>query len=312
MYIGGTDFGYMNSAEGEEKGAWSPVTTSYDYDAMLSEIGDMTWKYQRTRETIQKYYPFTPKYVVKNNTKKSYGNVTFSEGCSILDALADLTYNSSTSTTPIPLQELNVGYGFGVYKTDLSYGGGNLSLPWVRDEGIVIIGDKRIGSIVGHGKEINTTLPIPAGQIIVLVDIQGRPKIISDTNSKGLLHTPQLDGKELSERWTSIGLDTNRVTQLKWKTTLPTKIPAFYRTTFKVDEIADTFLNPTGWVRGVAWVNGFNLGRYWTIGPQLTLYVPAGLLHVGDNELIVFELVSDSESIGTMSFDDVHQLDIIK
>jgi beta-galactosidase len=37
-------------------------------------------------------------------------------------------------------------------------------------------------------------------------------------------------------------------------------------------------------------VNGFNLGRYWSAGPQETLYLPGPLLRQGWNELTVLEL----------------------
>lgn len=68
------------------------------------------------------------------------------------------------------------------------------------------------------------------------------------------------------------------------------KFPGFFRGTLKVDELADTFLSMEGWKKGVVFINGFNLGRYWEIGPTKTMYVPAPLLRKGDNEIIVFEL----------------------
>jgi hypothetical protein len=72
--------------------------------------------------------------------------------------------------------------------------------------------------------------------------------------------------------------------------------PAFYRGVLKIEnsqKSADTFISFRGWTKGVAFVNGFNLGRFWpSIGPQCTLYVPAPLLHSGDNELILLELES--------------------
>ena len=66
--------------------------------------------------------------------------------------------------------------------------------------------------------------------------------------------------------------------------------PRFYRGTFEVDEVADSYLALPGWTKGVAWLNSFNLGRYWRRGPQQTLYVPAPLLRRGENEIIIFEL----------------------
>ena len=65
--------------------------------------------------------------------------------------------------------------------------------------------------------------------------------------------------------------------------------PAFYKFTFEADEKCDTFLDFTGWGKGCVWVNGFNVGRFWEIGPQLSLYIPGPLLHSGKNEIIIFE-----------------------
>jgi beta-galactosidase GanA len=64
----------------------------------------------------------------------------------------------------------------------------------------------------------------------------------------------------------------------------------FFRGTFRLDEPADTFIDMTGYRKGVVWVNGHNLGRYWDIGPQRRLYCPAPWLKAGENEVIVFDL----------------------
>ena len=54
----------------------------------------------------------------------------------------------------------------------------------------------------------------------------------------------------------------------------------------------------TGFKKGCVFINGFNLGRYWEIGPQGTLYLPKGLLKETGNELIVFEQEgTDRESV---------------
>jgi beta-galactosidase len=52
----------------------------------------------------------------------------------------------------------------------------------------------------------------------------------------------------------------------------------------------DLFLSTDGWGKGQAFVNGFNLGRYWSRGPGTTLYVPGALVREGRNELVLFEL----------------------
>ena len=82
--------------------------------------------------------------------------------------------------------------------------------------------------------------------------------------------------------------------------------PTFYKSSFHVDEPADTFLALPGWTKGVVWLNGFNLGRYWERGPQKTLYVPAPLLKRGANELIVFELHGTQQM--TVAFRDAPEL----
>ena len=65
--------------------------------------------------------------------------------------------------------------------------------------------------------------------------------------------------------------------------------PAFHRGILEINEAADTFLNFPG-TKGCVWVNGFNIGRYWEVGPQKTLYIPSALLKKGSNEIVIFEL----------------------
>lgn len=98
-------------------------------------------------------------------------------------------------------------------------------------------------------------------------------------------------------------------------------LPAFYKTQFTLSNNStkplDTFLNTSGWkkvcyptviqskliiytillialcFKGVAFVNGINIGRYWpSAGPQITLYVPATYLipAPGVNTIVMLEL----------------------
>jgi hypothetical protein len=298
MYIGGTNFHMMNGVGGG-------VTTSYDYDAQLSEVGDMRWKYQATLATIKKYRPVRT-FDVKNSTKKNYGEVRFTQGCSVSDAAPVLSHNTTRHEDPIVMEELNVGYGFALYRTVTSGGGLNFTTKSVADRASVIVGGKRIGVIQIYDNE--SLVEIPSGNLEILVHNKGRSSGGHD-HLKGLEVAPTLNGVPIKD-WVSIGFDTDKVQKLPWKSELPEDVPGFYRGVFTVDEIGDTFLNPTGWTHGVAWVNGYNIGRYWTIGPQLTLYVPAGLLKVGENEVIVFETEHPGKVNGTMTLDDVHQISI--
>jgi beta-galactosidase len=68
------------------------------------------------------------------------------------------------------------------------------------------------------------------------------------------------------------------------------KGPAFLRGQFELSSLGDTFLDMRGWGKGYVWVNGHNLGRYWTIGPQQCLFLPAPWLNKGINRVLVFDL----------------------
>ncbi|MDF2838143.1 MAG: bga35A, partial [Paenibacillus sp.] len=85
------------------------------------------------------------------------------------------------------------------------------------------------------------------------------------------------------------GLSLDRIHEVDFSGEYTSGTPAFYRFELYVEEKGDTFLDFAGWGKGVAFVNGFNLGRFWEAGPQTRLYVPAPLLKEGLNEIILFE-----------------------
>ncbi|WP_323122862.1 hypothetical protein [Burkholderia alba] len=64
----------------------------------------------------------------------------------------------------------------------------------------------------------------------------------------------------------------------------------FFKATFELGAVTDTYLDMSHWTKGFVWINGHHLGRYWTIGPQHRLYCPAPGLHQGVNEILVFDL----------------------
>ncbi|WP_246187933.1 glycoside hydrolase family 35 protein [Paenibacillus tengchongensis] len=93
----------------------------------------------------------------------------------------------------------------------------------------------------------------------------------------------------------SNGPGTNPGAQVTVHDQLHAGRPAFYRGSFTAAAREDTFLRFDGWGKGVAWINGFNLGRYWSAGPQRALYIPGPLLREGGNELVLLELHSCPE-----------------
>ena len=107
---------------------------------------------------------------------------------------------------------------------------------------------------------------------------------------KGIVGDVKLDGKPL-ENW-RVALKP-----LSEKSIVDAK-PASYdgyagghfRATLKLDEVADTYIDMSKWRKGTIYVNGYNLGRYWSVGPQYSLYCPAPFLRKGDNEIDIVEL----------------------
>ena len=117
-----------------------------------------------------------------------------------------------------------------------------------------------------------------------------------------------LDGAVLG-KWTMYRLGMKDLHELSWGAASAGEGPAFYRAKKNIEGAEDTFVNPKGWNKGHVYVNGFNLGRYWTVGPQLTLYCPGPLLKEGENEIVAFEILETKQL--TMTLDDVHQISIL-
>jgi beta-galactosidase len=288
MYIavGGSSPGWMNGAGGDDN-SYNPQPGNHDFDAPLSDWGDMRYKYELVREVIAKYRSDMPHYDVKNNTKVAYGKVQFTEGATLSDALPAITQIYQMNPQPLTFEALGQDYGIVLYRTHLSKGG-TLDLGRVHDRATVIL-DGTVLAIIERHKEQTVTIP-KAGVLDIMVHNQGRIDAgASWVQYKGLLNEVKLDGASVTP-WEHHGFNLNVTSGIPFTTKLPESNPAFFRGTFEIEgEPEDTFLNPIGWGLGNAFINGYHLQKYWTIGPQLTIYIPKDLLVKGKNELIIFE-----------------------
>lgn len=306
MYYGGTNFYFYNGANGGAT-QYQIDPTSYDYDAPLSEAGDMTWKYKKIRQVAKKYIE-VPDIDVYNSSKKAYGVLKFTEGISLYDALPTIGVIQHESEYPMTMEDLDVDFGFVLYQTNIK-NGKTLNIPHCKDRGYIFV-NKNLQCIVQHAAEKACSLKDGTGSLDILVENQGRLNYGTDFfEKKGITDTVKLDNVNLTG-WKMTGFNLTNIKQLKFKNELPTKVPSFYKGYFNVDELADTFLNPTGWVHGTVFVNGYNIGRYWTVGPQLTLYIPKYLLNKGENEIIVFDYETQFDTVPQMTLDAVHQISI--
>lgn len=293
MFHGGTNFGFYNGANFHDK--YEPTITSYDYDVLVSESGDVTEKFHAVREVISKYVELGPLELPEPIARRSYGTVQMTEQAKLLTSLNRLS-SPVQSTCPEPMELLGQNYGFIMYATHITgpRSESRLNLQEVRDRAMIFVDGAYVGTIERwkSDQEVVFAVPPEGVTVSILVENMGRvnygPRL---KDPKGITEGIRF-GQQFLYDWTIHSLPMEDLTNLAFEPINQTESnePSFFRGEFQVDEPADTFLNMTGWTKGVAYINGFNLGRYWEIGPQDTLYIPAPLLRKGKNEITLFEL----------------------
>ena len=287
MFIGGTNFGFTSGANHGEK--FTPDVTSYDYDALLTECGDVTEKYKAVREVIREATGKELPPIPKDREKKAYGKVALTRSAGLLSNL-DALSSPIHSDVPRAMEEYGIGYGYIAYRTVLNrdYRDARLSFESLGDRAQVLVNGKLQG-IAYLNDSLEVTVNAKKGDVLtILVENMGRanfgPKMM---RKKGLPGRVLLGGK-IHFSWDVYPLPMTDLSGLSFGGD-ETEAPAFYEGTFTVEEPADTFLRTDSFKKGFVVLNGFNLGRYWEVGPQKTLYVPGSLLKKGENTLLLFE-----------------------
>lgn len=288
MFIGGTNFGFTSGANHYEK--FAPDVTSYDYDAMLTECGDVTPKYLAVREIIKKYTDEPLPEIPADRKKKAYGKFNLNEKAGFFANLDNLSV-AVYSDVPRCMEEYGTGYGYIAYRTVLNrdYRGANLSFESLGDRAQIYINDRFVG-IVYINDSLNITINAQKGDILtVLCENMGRTNFGSKMmRKKGIAGRCLIDGK-VHFNWTVYPLPMDNLEKLSFSENDFLEKSAFYKGYIDIDEPCDTFLKLDDFTKGFVTVNGFNIGRYWEVGPQKSLYIPRSLLKKGKNEFIVFE-----------------------
>jgi len=301
MFHGGTTRGFMNGANYNDKSPFEPQISSYDYDAPLDEAGNVTEKFMQFRKVIQKYLPADQKLpdIPAKRATIAFPNVMISPVMSLFDMLPV----PKSNPTPMTFEALNQDYGFVLYRTILKDSkSGILKIKDLRDYGLVFLNGKRVGILDRRLNQDSLNITIPAGKVTldILVENLGRinfgPYLLK--NNKGITEKVMLNQTEL-KNWQMYSLPFASVDNLviKGQTTPSGNIPAVGKGTFILQKTGDTYLDMRAWGKGCVWINGHSLGRYWSIGPQQTLYVPAEWLRVGKNEVVVFELLKPEQAV---------------
>lgn len=324
MFCGGTNFAFTSGALCERDG-YMPMMTSYDYDAPISEDGVPRAKYFAMRDVLDEYLgkPKRP-HTAPAHPVQSVDPFYLTECAPLLgenEAIADLKVFKHRT---VCMEDLGQDYGFILYKTSVEYTDSrrrHLRIDGLADRATVYLNKHYIGCYLRDAKNEDIVFTVPQGgaELSILVENMGRVNygygIYDRKGINGCIHVDiELpDGKYLFNYACFIGFEIEafpmkKLSGLKFGAQLAeTGSPAFYRGSFRAKAGVDTFLDMKGWEKGIAFVNGFHLGRYWSVGPQRTLYVPGEILKE-ENEILLFEIHSSGVP-QTVSFIDRPILD---
>ncbi len=290
MLIGGTNFGFMNGANHFEN--YEPTVTSYDYDALLTECGDITEKYMLCREVAAKYATKPLPEIPENRAKAAYGKVDMIESASLLSNLDMLDKSPVSLNVPLSMEDCGQGYGYIAYSTVTRHKlcGKKLVINGLGDRAQIYVGDKLIHTMYINDDKQECMLDAEAGDTItIVVENMGRVNFGEKMMRKKGIAGRVTIGGIIHFNWTAHRLEMKDLSDIKFAKGAPKAKSAFWRGSFTADGECDTFLRTDCFSKGFAVINGFNLGRYWEVGPTKTLYVPKFLLNNGENEIIVFD-----------------------
>lgn len=294
MFHGGTNFGFMNGCSA--RGTLDlPQVTSYDYDALLNEQGNPTPKYFAVKKMMATYYPEYPQ--LEPLVKESFeATAQLTEKVSLL-ATVDSLAEPVESLYPISATDLGQEYGYTLYQTD--------DVLDADEERIRVIDGRDRMQLFVNGEHQVTQYQTEIGEDIfytgakktlahfdILIENMGRVnyghKFLADTQVKGI-RTGVCKDLHFMLNWKQYPLELSSLEGLDFSKGWQAGQPAFYKYNLHLDEVKDTYIDMTEFGKGVVFVNGVNIGRFWDVGPTLSLYLPHGFLRDGDNEIIVFE-----------------------
>lgn len=296
MAHGGTTFGHWGGANNP---SYSAMCSSYDYDAPISEPGWTTDKYFQLRDLLKNYLPAGEQLpeIPEAFPVIEIPEVEFTQVAPLFSNLPE----AKESMDIQPMEAFDQGWGTILYRTTLQEpveNGTTMKITEVHDWAQVFADGKLLARLDRRRGEFALQLPVlkKGTRIDILVEAMGRVNFDESIHDrKGITEKVELvRGKQSAKlkNWTvySFPVDYSFVQDKRYKNGTAQTIPAYYRTTFRLDKVGDTFLDMSTWGKGMIWVNGLAIGRFWEIGPQQTLFMPGCWLKEGENEVIVLDL----------------------
>ena len=299
MVHGGTNFGFYSGTNFRKKNEVWPIVTSYDYGAPISEGGNRTPLYDSLRAVYQRATHETLREVPApiESMKIDKIELTAYPFFKSLVRFKTLEYKE-----PLSFEKLGQASGYLVYEKSFPEGQqGKLSTKGITDYALIFVNDSLVATIDRNmpvaAVSKTVTLDIPKNGVLkILVENMGRVnfgKKLWD-NGRGITKGVLINGKNVTG-WIIDKVPMQEANLWAGVDEYKAQQPVFYSGTFTLTATADTYLDMHGFGKGVAFVNGHNLGRYWEIGPQFSLYVPGVWLKQGKNDIVIFDQLNHSQ-----------------
>lgn len=290
MFHGGTSFGF--SAGANIYNGFAPTVTSYDYWACLDEAGRPTAKFDAVRKLLASSADSPLPELPAPMPMIQIPPFRPTEMAALLEQLPQPV----RAVQPKPMEMFGQSYGVIVYRTEIAgLPPGELIIRDVHDYAQVRLNGRHIATLdrcLGQDRVRIDKVPTDRATLEIIVDTLGRVNFgpfLADR--KGITQQVELAGMTLMN-WEvfPVSLD-DFLSSLRYSGGGGTLAgPGFYRAELDLSEVGDTFLDMRAWGKGMVWINGHNLGRFWSIGPQQTLFCPGCWLRTGCNEVVVFDM----------------------
>lgn len=305
MFSGGTNFGFTSGGimggqfekkPGDER-KFATHLTSYDVDALVSEDGTPKEKYFLCRDVLDEYRnkPKRP-HIAPNHPTQSILGISLNQIAFLLENKEEASVKCVESVGPYSMEDLDQNFGYVLYSAEVPGSDADALLRFesMNDRANIYMDGKYITTYMRDRKMNDAVVHIPkeGAKLDILVENLGRHQIgICLRERKGILGEVALVGNLY--HWTNWSMPLENLDRLRYrelqKDEKPDCLPVFLKGTFQAQPGIDTYVDMHGFGHGNVWINGFNLGRYWNIGPQMTLYLPGSLLKEKDNVIEILD-----------------------
>ena len=302
LYVvhGGTNFGFTAGANAFSPTQYQPDITSYDYDAPINEQGAATAKFYMLRDLIKLYVSYPVPEIPEPIKTISIPPISLKK----VYNLWNIEAASFQSPQPKPIEAFDQNQGLICYKTKLvGHKSGKLKIWEPHDYALVFLNGKFIDSIYRDAGKWETNLPktdVENPELEIVVEGMGHINFAQFMiDRKGITDRVTLNGMTLMDwKITPYAMDEKFIKDQQLdlnKSVTNRNYCNFFKGNFELKETGDTYFNISNYTKGILYINGHNLGRFWKKGPQQKLYCPASWLKKGSNEIIVFDLLQSQE-----------------